>query len=137
MIRATAFNRASKIRLHHIIFPLKIVLQSPKDSSSGCLFADTCVYVHSMFTGAHLFLLPFVCMCVSGTEMQPASWTSLLSSHSASGTGLHSVTQGDTRQPPACGIQEGSPPCHCLSLWLCPLSCPHAGRSREEGPPTS
>lgn len=41
------------------------------------------------------------------------------------------------RQPPAHGVQKGSPPCHCLSLRLCPPSCPHAGRSREGGAPPS
>lgn len=37
------------------------------------------------------------------------------------------------KQPLARGVQKGSPSCQCLSLWLCPLSCPDAGRLRKRG----
>lgn len=79
-------------------------------------------------------LQSFVCMWVGEGKWATACRFYLLTAsfHLGRRTPLCHSGWHMERQPPARGVQEGSAPCHCLSSWLCPPSCPHAGRSRGE-----
>lgn len=118
---------------HHYLF----LVISFKEG--GTQVRPSVIYVHKKATWACIcggvnFDNLYACMCVCLRN----SWWSPLScnkwrhrSHLGRRTPLCHSGWHMERQPPARGVQKRSLPCHCLSLRLCPLLCPHAGRLWE------